>query len=62
MVLVHGIVEKSIHMLIIQMEKWGWISTVKDLMISHGIGPCYYKKFYLQVNNIYGKVGVNIHG
>ena len=32
------------------------------VLIIHGIGPWYYNKAYLQVNNIHGKVGVNIHG
>jgi len=32
------------------------------VLISHGIGPWCCNKVYLQVNNIHGKVGMNIHG
>jgi len=32
------------------------------VLISHGTSPWYYNKDYLQVNNIYGKVSVNIYG
>ena len=31
------------------------------VLINHGIGPLYCNKAYLQVNNIHGKLGVNIH-
>jgi len=32
------------------------------ILISYGIGPWYCNKVYLQVNNIHGKVRMNIHG
>ena len=35
---------------------------LQRLELTHGIGPWYCNKTYLQVNNFHAKVGMDIHG